>query len=907
MTEVGMLWHRLRLALKLVQRSLLRRARDDQDLDDEIRFHLAQETELRAERGASIEDAARDARRAFGSVALAKENTRGVWVPISVEQIVQDLRFGCRIMTKSPALSATAVTLVALVIGGNTTIFSMAHGILTKPAAGVQATGLVTLKWVADDGRIETGTSYANYRDFVDQATTLRSLTGFDHDRFTLTHEDGSHAVWGALVTASHLATLGVPIIKGRSFSEDESRLAASGLEAVISHRAWQDFFQGGENVVGQPIVLSGHPATVVGVAAPPFRGAVLGAPPADVWLALVSFSRVGGRSNSLQDRSTFAVSMIGRLMPGTSLVQARAELTGIWTRLQKSYPEVPRTFTVTVVPYSGVAGGNSLVATRGDAFLGIFSIVTLLTLIIVCANVANLLVGRAVIRQREIALRRALGASRVRIVRILLAEGLAISAVSWVAACLFAWWVARAAAGVIAPGSDGQGVPLDFTPDWTVAGYAMALAVVAMIAFSVAPAVRAWRQDLLPWLKAGEQGAVRGRSRLSNGLVVVQLAFSVLLLTSAGLAYRSLFLVGTIDLGFQTRNLLLVTVNTAGSAISPDANAALLDRVRERLRGVPGVGRVTYARLPPRESGWSSTSVRSTASVDPVSAQRNYVGLDYFQVLGVSPVAGREFIDRQSPRAIRSAIINKELAEALWPGRPAVGRTLWVGRGRDAENADATSQEFEVVGVTPNGYFSGFRRDRRNFLFLSAQEEPAPPGETTFYVRFSGALDAIAPAIARGLRDADARTPIVYLRTMDTQLDNMIWPVRVLTMFLVLFAGGSLLLAGIGQYAVVSFDMRRRVREFGLRIALGASSGQLLTSVVREGLGLTAAGLAIGFALSLATGRGLGGFLYGITPTDSLTYVAVFALLSGASLLACILPAARAARINPIAALRHE
>lgn len=276
-----------------------------------------------------------------------------------------------------------------------------------------------------------------------------------------------------------------------------------------------------------------------------------------------------------------------------------------------------------------------------------------------------------------------------------------------------------------------------------------------------------------------------------------------------------------------------------------------------------------------------------------------NWVGPDYLRVLGVAPLMGREFTERDGLRANAAAVINRNLAETLWPGQSALGQTILVGTERRA---------IEVIGVAPNGFFYGFRRDAHpNLVFLSEHQEPAAPGETTFYVRYAGGLDTVTSLIGRALRDVDARVPVVSMRTMETQLASDRWPVEFITVLLTLFAAGSLATAASGQYAVVAFDMRRRTRDFGLRMALGASSLQILGSIVGEGLWLTGAGLAIGFVLSLAVSMGLRGVLYGITPTDGRTYLSVFSLLAAASLLACYLPARRAAGIDPMLALRHE
>jgi predicted permease len=442
----------------------------------------------------------------------------------------------------------------------------------------------------------------------------------------------------------------------------------------------------------------------------------------------------------------------------------------------------------------------------------------------------------------------------------------------------------------------------VDFTPDWTVAAYAVFLAAIAVMTFTIAPAVRTWRLAFTPWLKTGEQAIAPGRSRLSRALVVVQLTCSVLLLVCAGLAYRSLFLMGSTDPGFETRNLALVTINTEGSTTSAEVNAALLERVRERLRLVPGVQHASYARRPAfnlSESGWSGRRVRESGSVDDVRADVTHVGPEYLRVLGVS-IKGQEFHDNE--RA--GAVISQNLAETLWRRQSPIGRTLLVERS----NGGQTSMvPVEVIGVSADGYFSGFRRERPRFVFLSAQQEPAPPGPSTFHIRYIGSFETVAPLIQRAMRDIDARTPIADMRTMGFEISGALWPIRVITTLLALFAGASLFIATIGQYAVAAFDMRRRVRELGVRIALGASSKQLLMSVMREGFALTIVGLTIGFALSLAVGKLLGQAFYGVTPTDFVTYLGVFALLSVASLLACYFPARHAARINPMTALRIE
>ena len=668
----------------------------------------------------------------------------------------------------------------------------------------------------------------------------------------------------------------------------------------MISHGLWRTTFQAMEGIAGHAITLNGQPATVVGVAEPDFHGAQM-ADLADLWLPLA-----GELPDFLDQGRGSAVAMIGRLAAGRSAGEAQAELATLWSQLQATDPSlavfglVPQKYRVRLVPYSATAGGNSLVSMFGYRILAIFSVVTLLTVLIVCANVANLLIARAVVRQRELALRQSLGASRLRIVRSLIAEGLALSAVAWIAACLFAWWVSRAIATylipAIAPG------PVSFpalTPDWTVIGHALVLAVVCTVAVTIGPALRTWSQPLLPFLKVGEQALVGARSTLSSALVVLQLALSVLLLTSAGLAYRSFTVANGTDVGFDTHNILMATVNSAGSATGPDSHLAIIETLRTRLARMPQVESASYVPFT-RVYPWMDFPVRRDRASDPVLSGNPRISPDFFRTLGVPLVAGADF-GREPGVNAGHAIVTQQLAFTLWPGESAIGKVVVAGP------TDRLT-ELEVTGVVADAYFGGRVTDAPpRFIFTAVDARPGPPGETTFFIRHSGSTDLIAPAVARALRDADGRVPIAALRSLDSQLASEQAPFWVLAMLLTLFAGASLLVAAIGQYAVVAFEGQRRTREFGLRIALGASAEQVVRSVLRESFRLTAVGLAIGFVLSVAVGTLMARFLYGITPTDPLTYIGVFTVLATSSLVACYLPARRAARVDPLTALRAE
>jgi len=499
-----------------------RRKRLDQELDKELQFHLDQHVRDLVAAGVSADDAKRLARIEIGGVDQVKERVRdsrsGAWL----DRLRCDARNALRGLRRTPGVALTAIALIALVIGGNTTIFSMVHGILTKPARGVQASRLVTLQSRVNGRPPDPNHSYPDYLEYVSNSTTVRSLFAYEFKRFTLSLPGGSFAFRGGLVTSNYFDTLGVHLVRGRSFTEGEYRLDASGLAAVVSYQVWQDQFHGTDDVIGHSVLLNGHPATVIGVAPPQFQGAWL-ADRSQVWVPLLAYARLTGQEHALSDRSDSRILVIGQLAAGVSLSAAQAEFRSISSRLEAVYPDTNRAKAVALVPYSVTAGGNSIVAQQGSAFLAIFSVITMLTVVIVCANVANLMLARAAVRQRETAVRRALGASRLGIVRALLIEGLVISLAAWLAACLFALWTSRVIVRLFPPAAQGSALPLDFTPDWVVVTYAMLLALLATVAFTLPPALRAWRQDVLPWLKAGEQGVIQGRCSNACGSACVR------------------------------------------------------------------------------------------------------------------------------------------------------------------------------------------------------------------------------------------------------------------------------------------------------------------------------------------------------------------------------------------------
>jgi predicted permease len=804
-----------------------------------------------------------------------------------LEQSLGDFRAAIRALAKSLPFTAAAIALIAVGIGANTAIFSMIHAVLTKPAPGIQADRLVSIAQVIH-GEASPEFSYPEYLDYALNTQTLRSLIAYGGARFTVTSPDGSYELRGQRVTANFFDALGVHLARGRTFTPDEAS-GAAGLAAVIAWHVWQNQFHGAGDIIGRTILVSGLPATIVGVTAQGFRGPQF-VPNFEIGLPIAADSRLRGTDRRLFDRTFHYVAVIGQLAPRATVRQVQAEFD-VMSKYVQSQPATPdgKFVPIQVAPYSSTAF-SVWQSARAHFFGSIITAVGLLTLLIVCANVANLMLARSVARQREMAVRRSLGASHLRILRLLMSEALVLALAASAAALLFASWVVRAIVKLIPPLASGARIEPDLTPDTQVALYALSLAVLSALAFTIAPAVRAWRQELLPWLRSGENSIAPGRSTLSRFLVVAQLALCVLLLTGAGLASRSVYLIGQIDLHFAKDHLLLAGINTAGAAAAQD-NIALLERLRQRLRAVPGIVSVSYATAVPSSNfgGWSD-SVQPVGAAQSVHANGMYAGPGYLETLGVRGMEGRGITAEDVTANRKVAVINRNLAQTLWPGQSALGRELLV-----------FNESVTVVGVAPNTQ----SQPGTNYVFLP--DRAGAVGSRVIYLRYTGSLEAIGPSVRQAIREVDTRIPVVSLRTMETELAEDNGPSILIASLLGVFSTAALILAAIGLYAVVALQTARRKRDFGIRMALGASTNQILATVLREGLLLAAIGGICGLALSAAAGKALRSLLVGISPTDPITYCAVIALLTSVSLLACYIPASRATQIDPSEALRQE
>ncbi len=803
---------------------------------------------------------------------------------VRIEQFLADLQAGLRIFRRAPGFSAAAVALMAIGIGGNTVVYSVINGVMNKPAPGIRAENLVNIAATLPDDPNGDVIAYPVFADFLAHARSLASIAAFGFERFAMTVADGTYELRGQVVTANYFDVLGVPIIHGRGFTAEEAR-GSGALAAVIAWHVWRNQFQSAPDIAGRQVLLNGLPVTIVGVAGRGFRGTHF-APNFEIAVPILAYARMAGNVRQL---ARGGVEAIGRLAAGVSVEQAQAEFDAFSQRIAAAYPELAR-FRIVVARYSATSFGPWQ-SGRARMFMALLTGVALVTLLVVCANVANLMLGRSAGRQREFAVRQSLGASHGRILSLLLAEGLALSTAAAGAAWAFAWWVSRALPALIPPLESGARLAPNVSPDWRVGLYALSLAIGGALAFTVAPSLRSRRQDLLAFLKAGEHGVVQGRSRMANVLVVVQLAFCVLLLGGAGLAARSAGLINAADLGYPKDHRLILRLNTLAAGSAADQRG-LLESLRRRMGAIPGVAAVSYATaVPPDPFGQFVTLL------DRVPVRSMEAGPGYLEALGVA-VRGRDFSEGDADRDV--AILTRRMEEKRFGGQSALGETI-----------ELFGRAYEVIGVTPNAAYSGLREQGGDqFAFVSRGAGAADPGAGVRYfnIRYAGALGPVAAAVRGVVRDASTTRRVVgTVETMDAFLQQYTAPSLVVSSLLSVFSGGSLLVAGIGLYAVIAFHTARRRREFGIRLALGATSRDVLGTVLREGLVLAGIGSAAGLALSAALGRLLSGVLYGVSPVDPITWAGVIALLAGVSLAACYLPARRAARIEPLDALRQE
>jgi len=877
--------------------TLLRRDTAERELSREIESHLALLQEDFERQGLSPAAAKLAARKSYGGIEQAKELHREERSHLWLEHFFKDLRYGARNLWRSPGFTAVAVMALALGIGANTAIFGVVNSVLLRPLAYKDPERLVTILHYGS-GPVAT----ANYFDWRDQTHSFTAMGAADFWSPNLTNTDKPEHLYGLKVTQNLLPLLGVDPLMGRLFAPGEDQTGADH-EVILSHALWVRLFNADRNVIGKPVTLDGEVYTIVGVMPPKFKFAPYWAIHAELWVpdALEATAHQRG-GNHLR--------VFARLKPGVTFAQAQADMSTVSGRLDKEFPATNR--GVTVIPLMQKVVGN--IETPLLLMLGAVGFV----LLIACANVAHMLLARTADRQKEIAVRVALGAGRARVISQFLTESLLLAALG----ALVGWLLALAgtkALVFLAPAYIPRVETI--TIDTHALLFLLGVTVVTALAFGLIPAVHAAATNLNDSLKEGGRGDSDGisRNRLRTFLVASEFALAFVLLIGAGLMIRSFHALQLIDPGFNPHNVLSMVVSVAGTK-EADSNhrPAFYRELLEKVRHVPSVVSVGAINHLPLEGDQWDRSFLIEGRPDPRAGQEpdavyRLVMPGYFETMRLPLRRGRLIDERDDARAPGVVVINERAAHAYWPNENPIGKRIYL-----KEQDQAQRNWLTVIGVVADARQIDWDADPSEEMYLPALQTPDFLGQTTstiaphmsyltLVVRGSGDAKDLTSAVEATVHSIDPNVPISQVITMDGAIAKATAQPRFEMLLLGLFSAVALLLAAIGIYGVMNYSISRRTREIGIRMSLGASRRDVLRMVLRQAILQAIVGTAVGVVASLLLVRLLTKLLYGIQPTDPLTFASVIVVLGAAALIAALIPARKAMHIEPLLALRSE
>ena len=876
--------------------ALFRKRKLEQDLNDELRAHLDMLIEENLRRGMSREEARLAALREFGGVDQTKELYREQRGLPMLETCAQDVRYGLRMLARHPGFTAVAVLTLALGIAANTTVLSWISATLLNPIPGAAHTSdLVTVMRGDRTDHPTPPFSYPDLRDLSERTQTFSGLLGYHDDYMSLTGVAKPERIYGALTTASYFDVLGVHPILGRAFLPEEGTLRAGAAVIVIGYAVWQNHFAGDPQIVGKTIQINRHPYTVVGVAPRDFTGCAPGLR-TELWIP-VSMDRDVWGFNRPDYRGIFWLNVLGKLRPGVTKNQAQAELNLLMRGIAERFPEDHRDSPseISLDPlWRSPFGINGYLYNILPMLLGLAGVLLLLA----CANVASLLLVRSVGRRREIAIRLGMGASRKQIIRQFLIESLLLGLLGGTAAIAITVWTSRSIVAFFPPSS----LPLthDEHIDQRVLFVTIAVSILAAIISGVLPAQRSSSLPVQSVLKeeATSVSLTLHKSRLLSGLVVAQISLSLVLLVCAGLFTRSLQKAQQSDPGFDPDHVLLASYELAPAGYNEARGIEFHRQLLAKLATLPGVQSVTMADFSPLSFSIHTDLPELEGYIpklhESMEIDRPIVGPDYFRTMRTPLIAGRDFTFEDTQKTQRVAVVNQEFVDRYWPGQDALGKQIHL-----------YGREFTVVGIAQNAKYRRLIYGPAPAFYLELFQELRDP--VTLHIRVLGDPQTFAPTVERAVQELDPNVPVFDVaRLTDSMKMGSIFE-RIAVTFATSFGLLALLLAAVGLYAVIAYSNRQRAREFGIRMALGAQKNDVLRMVVSQGLKLTTVGVAIGIIGALGLTRFLSSLLYGVEPTDPLTFILVSLLLTGVALLACYIPARRATKVDPMVALRYE
>lgn len=894
-------WHRL-----------FKRSKMEAELERELRFHLDQhEADLIAQ-GYGPGEARRQARLALGGPEQVKEMCRDARGTRWLGDLLQDLRFGARMLAKQPGFTAVAVLALALGIGVNTAILSAVNGFVLRPLPVEKPVELVSPYWGKKmDTRVWGNFSYPNYLDLREQNNSFSDLCAWSETSAGISSGESRNAgdseraevVWGELVSGNYFDVMGVQPVLGRGFLPEEDRTPNTHPVTVISHSLWQRRFGGDAGVVGKTIYLNGQPFTVVGVMPESFLGAVFYLRKA-FWTPLMMAQKFGRRAEWKTDRSYALFNLYGRLKPGLTMAQAETDLNLVADSLAQFYPleNADAKIQLTTEVDGRYAG-----TTRVIKYGGLLALcVSALVLLLACANVANLMLARAVTRAREIGIRLAIGAGRGRIVRQLLTESVLLALLGGVLGWVFAYWGAGLILVTFPPVP--YPISLDFAPDGYVLRWMLVVSLLTGLTFGLAPAFLASRTDLVAVIKgmAVSPSHSRRRWNLRGVLVVAQVTISLVVLICAGLFIRSLSQVRKTDPGFRTENLVTMMINPSLLAYDDkETTRRFFPELLRRIEAQPGVRAAALVNEMPLAVGHLSRGpIVKEGETDPlpnqgVNSDYSFVTPKYFDTLRTPLVEGRDFTDRDDADAPPVVIVNQEFARRFYgSAEQAIGKRFRFAQGTPL---------MQIIGIAKDGRYHTLYEDPQLYMFLPVYQNPRTGMTLLISAESAGALQAVVESSRREIAQLDARLPVVGVMMAKENLSLTYWGPNVAAGMATTFGVLALVLAMIGLYSVMTYAVSQRTREVGIRMALGAQVRDVLRLIVSQGMRMVMVGIVLGLMGAFALTRVLASLLFGVGTTDTVTFFGVAVLLMGVAILACYIPARRAARVDPLVALRQD
>jgi predicted permease len=807
-----------------------------------------------------------------------------------MDTLLQNLRYGLRQLRRNPGFSLVGAAIIALGIGATTVIFSVVYAVLLKPLPVDAPDRLVEVMEIRGDLPVGS-VSYPHFQAYREGTGGLIGMGAFDSGEIDFHGGEQAETLLGTYVTSDHFDLLGLVPSGGRFFSPDEEQTGVPVPVAVISHALWQGRLGGEPDVVGRTVRLNSRPLTIIGVAPEGFTGLVTGLR-TDVWVPIPMYAELNPGSDIYRpDRHSWLV-MFGRLAPGTSTAAVQARLGATARELSERSDRELGLTGVTVARYSGIPGPE---ATSIRLFLGLLLGTAGLVLLIACVNVAGMLLARATTRRREVGIRLALGAGRRRLVGQLLTESTLLFLAGGLGGILLALWLADLVTQF--PAALPVEIALDVSPDLRVLAFGIVLSLATGLLFGLLPALQASRPGVVPALKDGG-GVTWSRSRLRSAFVVGQISVSLLLLITAGLLVRSFQSSLAVDPGMDPEGVVVASLNIAPHGYDQEEGLRFYEQYADRLRALPGVQSVSLAGMVPL--GFDQNVLRVQIPGHQPPGDRDYyvvdfnvVGPEYFSTLRIA-LQGREFSWVDGPDTPGVVIINRTMADRFWPGGDALDAFITI-----------SGQERRIVGIAAEGRYGSLHEEPIPFVFLPFGQEYAPG--MTLHVRSSEAMGPVASMMRNELRAMDANVPLRSPAALADRIRISLLPQRMGATLIGIFGLLGLLLAAVGLYGVLAYTVSQRTRELGVRIALGAGSGDILRLVLRQGALLLVLGLACGLVLSLAATRALGGLLAGVSATDPTTFLGVSFFLGATALLASYLPARRATKVDPMVALRSE